>query len=197
MLSSAEIKRSLKGCWLLFKNQEEGLKLLDTSIEGFWRSFQVFFLLVVPMVIVGLGERKLRLSEVVQDPETFSDGTFWAAQAISLSVDWVTFPAVLMVLARPFGLSAGYVPFIVARNWSSLLIAIPYTVNSLFYLVGFTAPGIMVLFSLSVLVVAIWYRYAVTRMTLGSGVSLSVGIVVLDVVLSLIIGQILGRFFGL
>lgn len=197
MLSSSEIRNALQGCWMLFQNREEGLSRFDLSVDGFWRSFRVVFLLLIPLVVIAAGERNLRLEEFQEAAETFSNEAFWSAQIVSLAIDWVALPLVLLALARPLGLSAGYIPFIVVRNWSALLVAVPYTINSLLYLAGIFAPGIMVLASLSILAVALWYRYAITRMTLRSGVGLSIGIVVLDVILSLLISQLVGRLFGL
>ncbi|MEJ8476176.1 hypothetical protein [Roseibium algae] len=197
MLSSQEIARALQGSWYLFRNRPEGMRAFDVSINGFWRSFAVVLLLVPLFVISSLAEKKLLLDETDFISETFPVGTYWLAQFTSLGLDWLALPLLLAVLARPLGIAQGYVPFIVARNWTSLLAAVPYVCVSLLYLMGVIAPGIMVLLSLMSLIVVIWFRFLVTRISLQANLSMTIGIVILDIVLSLLIGELVGRMWGL
>ncbi|MBS8262520.1 hypothetical protein DYI23_20005 [Roseibium polysiphoniae] len=165
----------------------------DLSIDGFWRSFAVIFLLVPLFVVSSLAERKLLLDET----EFLPAGAFWLAQFTSLGLDWVALPLLLAGLAKPLGISAGYVPFIVARNWTSLLAALPYVFVGLLYLAGLIAPGIMVLLSLVTLIVVIWYRFIIARVALQASMSMTIGVVILDIILSLLIGELAGRIWGL
>ncbi|WP_417670984.1 hypothetical protein [Roseibium sp.] len=197
MLTSREIARALQGCWMLFRNRPEGMRYLDLSIEGFWRSFSVVFLLVPLFVVSSFSERRLVLDETNVLSENFPEGTYWLAQFTSLGLDWIALPILLAGLAGPLGIQKGYVPFVVARNWSSLLVAAPYVLVGLLYLGGLIAPGIMVLLSLVILVVMIWYRFLIARIALQAAVGTAIGIVVLDVVLSLLIGELAGRLWGL
>ncbi len=196
MLSGSEIARALQGCWLLFRNRPEGMRYLDQSLEGFWRSFAVIILVTPMFALSTLSERKLLLEEANILPENFPDGVFWLAQFTRLAMDWVTLPLVLAALAKPIGITRGYVPFVVARNWSSLLVSLPYAVGAALYVVGVIAPGIMVLFSLATLLVVIWYQFVVARITLQGTIATTIGVVVLDIVLSLLIGEISGRLWG-
>ncbi|MEO9903099.1 MAG: hypothetical protein ABJ360_16475 [Roseobacter sp.] len=193
MLSGQEIARALQGSWMLLRNRPEGMRGFDLSIEGFWRSFAVVFLLVPLFVVSSLAERKLLLDET----DFLPAGSFWLAQFTSLGLDWVVLPLLLAGLAKPLGISAGYVPFIVARNWTSLLAALPYVFVGLLYLAGLIAPGIMVLLSLVTLIVVIWYRFIITRVALQASMSMTIGVVMLDIILSLLIGEIAGRIWGL
>ncbi|WP_417687993.1 hypothetical protein [Roseibium sp.] len=196
MLSGLEISRALQGCWLLFRNRPEGMGYFDVSIEGFWRSFRVVFLLVPLFIISSMSERRLIIEETNILAENFPENAYWMAQFTSLGVDWIALPLLLAALSAPLGVSRGYVPFVIARNWSSLVVAAPYVIVGLLYLSGVIAPGIMVLLSLATLVVMIWYRYQVTRIALQAAVGTTIGVVVLDIILSLVIGEVAGRIFG-
>ncbi|WP_346906772.1 hypothetical protein [uncultured Roseibium sp.] len=196
MISGQEIARSLTGSWLFLQNRPEGLRWFDRSIEGFWRSFGVFFLLLPFFWISGMAEKKLILEETELVLELFPNGSFWGAQLTTFGLDWILLPIVLGFLARPIGISRGYVDFIIVRNWSSLLAAFPYVVAGLLYLAGIIPAGIMVLMSLCVLAVVLWYRFNITRITLQTGISLTLGIIVLDTVLSLLISEVVGRLWN-
>ena len=187
-----EIRAALDGSWLLLRNRPEGMTFFDQSIHGFWRSFQVIFLLVPVFLLAGLSEQRLYFAENMYHPEGFPSRAFWTAQAFGLGVDWVALPIILAALAAPIGISHRYVPFIVVRNWTSVLASIPFMINYMLFLLGIIPPGIAVLFSLTCVLVVLWYRYLVARIALQATISLAVGIVVLDILLSLVIAEIVG-----
>lgn len=195
MISLPEIRSALQGSWLLFKNRPEGLRYFDLSISGFWRSFGAILPLTPLFVLTALAERKLVIEEAELDPEILANA-YWPAQFTSYLVDWVTLPLILAALAGPLGISKGYVPFIVARNWTSLLASLFYVVPALLYLLGVIPSGILVLLSLVALMVIIRYRYIVARMVLECTVSVAVGLVILDIVLSILIGELASRLWG-
>lgn len=196
MISSSEIRAALDGSWLLLRNQPQGMSYFDQSLQGFWRSFQVIFLLIPVFFVSALAEKKLLISENVVFAEVFPENTYWFAQFLSLGIDWVTLPVLLALLAGPIGISNQYVPFIVVRNWTSLLASIPYLITGLLYLLGIIPSGIMVLLSFTCLIVVLWYRFLVARIALQASVSLAIGIVFLDILLSLIIGELAGRLWA-
>jgi len=104
-------------------------------------------------------------------------------------------PIILAALAAPIGISNRYVPFIVARNWTSLLASVPFLITYSLFMLGIIPLGIMVLLSLTSLVVVLWYRFLVARIALQATISLAVGIVILDFLLSLVIAQIVTIFW--
>jgi hypothetical protein len=196
MITGQEIARALTGSWLLFRNRPEGLRWFDRSIEGFWRSFGVIFLLLPFFWINWLAEKKMYLDETELTVDLFPDGTFWMTKLVSYGLAWILMPIVLALLARPIGISRGYVDYIIAGNWSSLLVAFPYAFAGLLYLSGIIPLGILSLISLSMFIVVLWYRFNIARITLQAGTGLTVGIVVLDPVLSALIEQVVTRVLG-
>ena len=171
------------------------MSYFDLSLQGFWRSFQVIFLLIPIFVVSSLAEKKLLISENVVLPEMFPENSYWMAQFLSLGVDWVALPALLVLIAGPIGISRQYVPFIVLRNWTSILASLPYLAIGLLYLMGILTSGVMVLLSFTSLIVVLCYRFLVARIALQASISLAVGIVFLDILLSLVIGEIAGRLW--
>ena len=195
MFSKGEIRAALDGSWLLFRNRPEGMAFFDQSIQGFWRSFGVVFLLVPAFLVSGLTDKKLYFLQNMYHPDAFPDLAFWLAQSLGLAIDWLTLPLLLAALAAPIGISQRYVPFIVARNWTSLLTTLPYFAIYFLFLIGIFNAEIAVFLSLLLLPVIIWYRYLVARIALQSSISLAIGIVVLDVVLTLLISEVTGHLW--
>lgn len=196
MISLNEVRAALDGSWLLLRNRPEGMGYFDQSIQGFWRSFAVIFLLIPVVLAGGLYEKTAYLSEKVYQPETFPDQAYWVAQFLGVGLNWLALPLILAVLAGPIGISNRYVPFIVARNWTSLLASVPFLVTYLLFLLGLVPIGIAVLLAYTSLFVVIWYSYRVTQIALQASVSLAIGIVVLDTLLMLVFAQLVGRLWA-
>ncbi|WP_417675468.1 hypothetical protein [Roseibium sp.] len=196
MITGQEIARALTGSWLLLKNRPEGMLWFDRSLEGFWRSFGVFFLLLPVVGITGLMERKMYLEETDLTVDIFPDGLFWTSQLAASFLDWILLPVVLAFLARSLGIARGYVDFVIVRNWSSLLVVVPYALAGLLYLAGIIPLGIVSLVIVSAFIAILWYKFNITRITLQTGTSMTVGIVVLDMVLSIVIEQAVVRMLG-
>lgn len=196
MIGLGEIRAALDGSWLLLRKRPEGMAFFDQSIQGFWRSFGVVVLLIPAYLVAGLADRRLFVEQNLYHPDLFPDGAFWFAHAFGLAADWLVLPIVLAALALPLGISRRYVPFIVARNWTSLLATTPYLVIYSLFLLGILSTELTVLLSLLLLPVVIWYSYLVTRIALQASLSLAIGIVVLDVVLSLLVDQAVGHLWG-
>lgn len=197
MLTSQEIRRSVAGAWALFKGQAEGMRAFDLTIEGFWRSFLVFFLLLPPFAISVLAEQKLSIEHLKDFAQTTSDGLYFLVQLLGFSTDWVLMPALLAAFARTLDIEKTYLPFIIARNWSSLIAVIPYTVPAALYLLGVISSGSMIFLSLVAMAVILRYRYMIARIALETSGALAVGIVALDFILSLLIGSAISRLTGI
>lgn len=196
MLQGDEIRRSLSASWGLFLGRAESMQGFDLSLSGFWRSFLVIVLLVPPFLIAILAERKLILANPEFPHAEFNDAIYLVSQSIGFGLDWVILPVLLAFLARPLNLGQAYVPFIVARNWTTLIAVIPYTVPALLYAVGIISASAMLLLSFVAMLVVIRYRYMVARIALDATVGLAIGIVMLDFLISLVIGTAITRLTG-
>lgn len=196
MISLGEIRAALDGSMLLLRNRPEGMAFFDQSIQGFWRSFSVVFLLIPAFAVINLAEIQYYFADNSYHPDAFPYGTYWLYQFFGLGLDWIAYPLLMALLAGPIGISHRYVPFVVARNWTSLLASIPYLIVYLGLLLGMVSLQVAALLSFVTLFVVLWYRYTVTRIALQATMSLSIGVVVLDIVLTLVIDQFIRHLWG-
>ncbi|PLX37950.1 MAG: hypothetical protein C0606_06785 [Hyphomicrobiales bacterium] len=196
MLSLNEVSRGITGAWLLAKGKREAMAVFDVSLGGFWRSFAAVFLILPIYVATMFAQRAVLISDTPLTVDTFPDNAFFIGNTIGLFLDWLAFPIVTALLARPLGFADRYVPFMVARNWTSVLAIIPYSVPILLYSLGIISAELTTLFTLVAIFAVLYYRFMATRISLDANVSLAVGLVVLDLVLSLLLGEAINRLIG-
>lgn len=197
ILKPEEIRRSLAGSWELFKGRPEGMHAFDVSITGFWRSFGVILLLALPYAVTVLAEKKIVDVEGPIPLDDFSQRTFVFAKAIGFALDWACFPILLALLAGPLGISARYVPYIVARNWTSAIAILPYMVPALLYITGLIEAGAAAFLTLFAIGFVLRYQYIVARVALDATIGMAIALVALDTVLSFVIGAAVNRAIGL
>lgn len=97
----------------------DGVRMLDLSADGFWNSF---FSLVVaaPALIVGW----VGVANEIGDPEAFSGRLGALIRVALVDVGTWTLPLVaLAFVSRYAGIATRFVPYVVASNWASALIA--------------------------------------------------------------------------
>jgi uncharacterized membrane protein len=154
----------------------------DVSVEGFWKSFAAAPIVAPAYLLVLLDQYRL-----IGWPDA-PWGTA-LAELVSFTVGWLAFPLAAIPLTRFLGLSARYVPLIVAHNWSAVIQVALYTavvvVGGLFPLELRT----LALLVATVLVLA--YKWFVIRTALATTGLTAVGLVVLDVLLGLTVDRAL------
>lgn len=195
MLDREEIVRSLTGAWWLFLDRPDAMRFFDVSLDGFWRSFRAVILLIPAYALTALAERTMILADPIA-AIGLSDGAFIVVKAVTLSVDWVTLPIVLAVLAGPLGIGRSYTSFVVARNWCAVIAVAPFGVISLIFVLGLISADAANFLSLAALIVVLRYNFLIARRALNVGVGFALGIVVLDLVVSLAIAVSVGAIFG-
>jgi hypothetical protein len=185
MLTGDEISRSTHGAIALFKGDPQGLRQLDVSYDGFWRSFQVILLLLPVIGVLILSERAYLLAHLPYTEETFPSGTFVASRLIGFALDWVAFPVVLALIARPLDLTRRYVPLVVALNWAALVAAVPAVVPHLLGLLGLVGEETTMVLHLVALGIVLRYQYMVTRIATGAPNAFCIGLVALRFLIGL------------
>ncbi len=197
-----EIRQSCSACWGIMKGEGEAVQQFDLSVRGFWRSFAVIFLLA-PLYYISLKSEQAGLLEehMLQGGDvahmTVAAGTYYLGKALALGVDWIAFPIIVGLLSTSVGLQRTYTPYIIVRNWSSLLILLPQTVLNLGYLSGLIPTPLLVMLTLPLIGWVLWYRYRIARVVGQCTLAASIGLVVLDLVLSLLISNSFDQMFGL
>jgi hypothetical protein len=192
MYTSDEITRNLAGAWQVMNGRPAGLAQLDNSIEGFWRSFGAIVLSVPVLVLVLLSQDRIAL-----DLEEPSGSVLPVPVQMSVwLVEWVLFPIVMAIVARPIGVASHYVPFIVARNWASVLIMAAYALPLLAYLAGIVPARGLLFIQFVILVVSGYFWFRIARTALLAPPGLAVAIVVADYGLSFMLYDVASAMVG-
>ena len=182
---------NLAGAWLVMRGRAEGLNRLDLSLEGFWRSFAAI-LLIIPFAVLGLISQRELVPEDVGAPPDAGIGL----EAVALLGDWLTFPLVFAVIARPLGLAGRYVPFIVARNWASVLITAMVSLIHAAHVVGLLPSEFASLLLFVAVAIALRFSYVIARTTLGVPLTMALPIVLLDLLISLTVWSAFDQLAG-
>lgn len=186
------LRENLAGAWQVMLGRPDGLNRLDTSLEGFWRSFAAVILMAPFALLALLSQRPLAAeSGLTLHPLT---GSALAIQGIALISDWFAFPIVFAVIAPPFGLGSRYVPFIVTRNWASVIIGAMVGVVHGLHLVGVFPTALVPYLLLVAVAVALRFSYVIARLTLAVSMGMALPIVLLDLLISLTIWSVFDRF---
>lgn len=186
------IRDNLAGALEIMLGRPEGLNRLDTSIDGFWRSFGAV-VLVAPFAFVSILSQQPLVVEAGAAPPPLT-GAQLTLDGIALLVDWFAFPLLFAVLARPFGLGSHYVPFIVTRNWASVIIGAMVAVVHALHLLGVLPTALMPYALIVAIAVSLRFSYIIARTTLVVSMAVALPIVILDLVLSLTIWSMFERF---
>ena len=176
-----EIVRSVQAAWLLARGDKAALAQFDLTVEGFWKSFAAALLVAPAYVLVLLDQ--YRVTGWPEHP--------WGtalAEAVSFTIGWLAFPLAAIPLTRLLGLSARYVPLIVANNWLAVIQVALYTAV---VVLGALLPAelrTLALFTATIMVLA--YQWFVIRTALATTGLTAFGLVVIDVLLSITVSRI-------
>ena len=195
-MDRAEITQALTGAWRLFLGKGDALRFFDTSADGFWRSFRAIILVAPLYGLMALADRHDMLTDA-NPTDDFGDAAFWAAKAVTLALDWVTLPILLALIAGFIGIRRGYTAYVVARNWATVLMVVPFAVLGIFDIAGIADSSLLVVPSLLGLLATFRMSYAIARKTLNANADVAAAFVVLDFLVSLAIVMAANRLFGI
>ena len=179
----AYVTRSVYGAWRLARLDPGGMSFFELSIPGFWRSFFAA-VVVAPAYVVLVVLRFEHETEVGPDLDL---GPFFVLKLVAYAVTWAAFPLAMLVLARLLSLSAFYVPFIIAYNWSAVIqiaVFLPVALIEASGLLPATLAGIlMMIATLAILC----YQWFVARVALQTTGLIAAGLVAFDLLLGILI----------
>lgn len=193
MIGSSEIQRSLTGAWHLFLGRPDALRAFDTSLEGFWRSFQVI-LIVAPLYFVAAPTDQMGV--VADGGVAVTPGRFWATETLSLVLDWIALPLLLAIIGGLVGIKQRYPGYIVVRNWATPVMLAPFALIALLGLLGISAE-ILLIPSIAAIAFSLRFSYVIVRRTLGVEIDVAIAFVALDVFVSLAVVKFVGRLTGI
>ena len=119
MPSADDIRIYLSGVWQMMMTAEpDGLEKLDLSADGFWNSFWAVPL-ALPALLVNWTTLAIALEE---QGIAASRATAVLLLGLVDLATWLLPLLVLALIARPIGLGARFVHYVVSGNWGGLLL---------------------------------------------------------------------------
>jgi len=183
-----EAGRSLAGLFYLILGNRDGLRLFDTSPDGFWRSFGAFFWAWPVQCFLWTGIWRAAPEIRPETPVEFF--RFFVVSSGFDLVAWVLPALLLLVVCQVFGFSGKFSRLVVVNNWFGLLSAyIGFFPAALRYLtpVSDTANAFI---SLAVYVAVIWLYYRVIRICVDGDVMITIFITLMMVMTGVTVSEI-------
>lgn len=194
MPSAEEIQQYLTGVWRMMLGRQDGLKMLDLSVDGFWNSFFAMLVAAPPLIVGWVG--------FANQFSAYSDG-FGDRVSVLLRVAFVDFsvwvlPLVALAIVAPrVGIGDRFVHLVVAGNWASALTAwimLPPSLIDLFLPMAGEASNLLALVLFLVTLVLTW---RLTNVALGKGPAAATAVFAGMFVLSVFLLIVLQAAFGL
>ena len=180
-----EAVRSVTGAWRIARLDPKAMGYFNLTIDGFWRSFLAPAVLAPFYVGVSMVAPPSAIAAFMSsDPVGFV-----LVQLLLVVISMATLPLVMIPLSMVLGLTAGYVPFVIATNWSMIVVSVVMIPMALIVTTQAFGPDFSNLIFVMALISVLYYGYLVTRASLGCNVSTAIGIVVLDFLLGRLIDR--------
>lgn len=176
MPNFSEIAGALYGAYRLARLDPQGMRHFDLSIGGFWRSFFAAILMApffALLILLQAGE------------DHFAEAA--GAEFAGYFVGWAAFPLVMATFAHAFNLGRSYIAFMVAYNWSQLVVMavlLPATAAAVLLPMP---PALAGLALLTVMAAALAYLWFIARTALEISAPLAAAVVVLEFALTYLI----------
>lgn len=181
----------------VFFGRAEAVESVDASMTGFWRSFQLLPIGLLPYIVIAIGEYAW-LDETMNAAEQAASQTdFFISRLLSFVLEWLLFPLLLIPLARWLTLTQSYVRYVVVRNWSNVPLLTIYAALSLLYLAGFFGETVFLVLSLVSFGLGLRLRWLALRWALQSDVTTSVMLILADVTLSFALAAWIDGLFAI
>jgi hypothetical protein len=179
-----ELRRSLYGSWLLLMRDPAGYRHFAQSEAGFWRSFSAI-VIIAPLYLYAATVQ----IELPNETAPASSPSLAAAMA-GVVLQWVGWPLAMVPIARLTGLAHAYARYIIAYNWSSVLVIALLMPPLVLLDIGLVGPVFALMLSFALMLVSLYYRWYVALTALESTWLVAMALVLADVVLSLAVNRL-------
>jgi hypothetical protein len=201
MPSAQEIQSSVRGALRLFLFDPRGVAAFNVSIEGFWHSFFAAVLaapIYFAVVIIGRDLAKGLIDTAVMDGPLVvpSLRETLVAEVVGYPVSFVAFPIAMIGLSRLLKVTGRYVPYVIAYNWSSVVVVTLRLLPLVLFSAGIVgAQATTTPIFVSFLAIMI-YRWYLARVVLGVAGITAFGLVLIDFLLMILIAIVTDVVFG-
>ena len=183
-----EVQNAIVGSWRLAIRDIGGYDDFNQTEAGFWRSFSAV-IIVAPLFLYATD---LQIGMESAEPGSDSPSSGLNAAFVSLVVQWAAWPLVMMVIARYAGLAGKYSRYIIAYNWSSILVMAVQIAPIYLFAQGGNLAEFGSLMFLAALALVIYYRWYIAFTALETTGSIASALVLADLVISIGIARLIG-----
>lgn len=176
---------ALTGAIGLAMGDAGAVRHFPNSEPAFWRSFAVIGVIAPVNLMIAMLSPAERVGE-----------TGLISELIILVLVWIAYPVAMIFVTRLIGLGARFPLYIIAYNWSSILILAVLLPASIISAIGGEPGGIAILLSYVSIGYALWYSAFLARSVLETVWSNAAAIVILDVALTLLVSYGVTRLFA-
>lgn len=157
MMARHEVLLSLYGAWRLFLRDPRGIEWLDTSIEGYWKSFfcAVVVLPGYALWIATAGDHSAGFFRIV------------TVEGIAYVIHWVAWPLLMAYIAPAIDRDENYIRYIVAFNWSAGVQIAIYMIVLAVRLTGAVPGGFLAVLGFTAIILILSYHWYILRVGLG------------------------------
>jgi hypothetical protein len=200
-----EIQSSILGAWRLFVLNEDGMNRFNTTVDGFWRSFFAAVLLAPVALFAGTVQRDMRIEAeslvAIGGPTSAAPtvpelGPFLFVQMTAFGFSWVIFPLVMIGVTRLLSVTGRYAPFVVAFNWSNVIVALINLPPILLYGLGLISIEAAIAPALLIIFIATGYRWFIARVALGVAPMAAFAVALISILIELILAGLAGAILA-
>lgn len=178
MLDLPGAARGVAGAWRLARLDANGMGYFDTTVAGFWRSFQAAVVAAPLFTILVL----LRTAEHPLSPDPLR-AVF--IETIGYVIGWTAFPLAAWYLAGALDRTNRYFGYIVAYNWANVIQVAAFVPIAALSASDLLPDAGIVLIALLLTAAVIYYQFFIVRTALGVDVLPALGFVGIDLLLGL------------
>jgi len=191
-----EIRASIIGAIKVFKGEADALSHFNLSAEGFWRSFQALWLILVPYFITMLAERNTLTNKMGIELSAFPSTQFFFAKFSNIGLEWIMMPIALALLAGVLSIKREYSSYIVVRNWASVVMTWVFFIPTLASIAKLVSIELALFIQLGLLGLVAFFSFRIARTTLQKPASFCIALVAIDFMAGLLLSQIIWQTFG-
>lgn len=176
----AEILSSVYGAWLLVRRREDGMRWLNLTVEGFWRSFFAAVLILplyVPFSLIEAGMREVPA------------GPYLARELVGYVLVWVCWPLALLALCWLLARTRRFAAMVIASNW----VSVPeFAILAGAHLLALALPPFALIAVVAAIAFVLAIEYFVARTALAVGPAPAIGVVTVNLLLVMMLNLFTG-----
>ena len=185
----AYVNRSVDAAFALVVRDRRAWDKFDITVEGFYRSFAAFFVVLPMNIIADLIAAQVQTAQRLADGQPALEQAYGMGDAIfstvALALQWTIFPIAMIVALRFLGLAHRYAPLIIAHNWGTIVIYLFNMPAFLLFAAGIISADDAIALNLITLVFTLYYRYYTAETALDAGWSVAASTAMLGFVLQI------------